>query len=152
METSAPSSTPFRLVVPDLLLAEVVNHARGDLPNECCGFLVGIRDGDIGRVSARIPLQNAAASPVLYDVEPRELFSVERLLRQRGWEVLAVYHSHPTSPAIPSRTDRERRYGESVVCVIVSMLGETPEVRGWWLTAESHREAAIEVAEGEAID
>ena len=42
-------------------------------------------------------------------------------MRVRGLEMLAVYHSHPTSRPVPSRTDLERHGMENVVCMIVSL-------------------------------
>ena len=57
-------------------------------------------------------------------------------MRGRDLQVLAVYHSHPTSEAVPSRTDLERNYSPEVVNLIVSLQTTEAVVRGWWLTAE----------------
>lgn len=136
---------PFRLIVPAGVYADLVAHALAEQPNECCGLLAGVVEGDEGRVVARYPLVNELASPTEYNAEPRGLFQAHRDMRDRGLEVLAIYHSHPTSPPVPSRKDRERNYSEDVVCLIVSLLGDRPDVRAWWLTAEEHREATFEV-------
>ena len=42
---------------------------------------------------------------------------------------------------MPSRKDRERSYGAEVVNYIISLKDGKPVVRGWWLTADAHREA-----------
>jgi proteasome lid subunit RPN8/RPN11 len=89
----------------------------------------------------RYPLVNALASPTRYESEPRSLFDAVRDMRRRGLDILAVYHSHPTSPPLPSRLDRELNYGPDVVHFIVSLSTEPPTVRGWWLTETDHREA-----------
>lgn len=134
-------STPFRLLLPAQLLDEVIAQARAELPNECCGLLAGRVEGGIGKVERRYPLVNACASPIEYESEPRSLFGAVKDMRLHGIEVLAVYHSHPTSPPVPSRTDRERNYSQEVVNVIVSLAGANPLVGAWWLTADTYREA-----------
>ncbi len=137
---------PFTtLTVPDFLLEEVVAHARADVPLECCGLLAGhVRDGT-GCVTARFAIENANRSPTDYLTDARGMFFAFRHMRERGLELLAIYHSHPTSAPIPSRRDIEHNtYGESAVHLIVGLAGTTPEVRGWWLMETGCREAEWE--------
>lgn len=136
---------PFtRLVVPDVLLEEVIAHARRELPNECCGLLAGTIDG---RVTTRFAITNDAASPTEYATNPRDLLDAFRAMRHAGTEPLAFYHSHPTSAAVPSATDVARNtYGESVVHVIVGLASGEPDVRAWWLTEEGYRPAEVTIA------
>ncbi|MBA3383660.1 MAG: M67 family metallopeptidase [Actinobacteria bacterium] len=77
----------------------LAEHARAEAPNEACGIVV-FKDG----VSQRyVPGRNRAASPYRFELEvdPETWF-----LEDEGYE-LAVFHSHPSSPARPSRTDVE---------------------------------------------
>jgi proteasome lid subunit RPN8/RPN11 len=85
--------------VPADIRRALSEHARSELPNEACG-LVLVRDGV---AHSYIPGRNAAASPYRFelDVAPETWF-----LEDEGYE-LAVFHSHPSSPARPSRTDVE---------------------------------------------
>lgn len=125
-----------RLMIPDGVLAGVIAHARSELPNECCGFLAGHREGETGRVAAAHPLVNELASPTAFLTEARSLFAAYRAMRASGTDVLAVYHSHPTSAPVPSPRDiAENTYGESVAWVIVGLSGKQPEVKAWRLTA-----------------
>jgi proteasome lid subunit RPN8/RPN11 len=146
-------STPFGLRLPRPLLDEAIAQARAELPNECCGLLAGKvvsgADGPVGRVIRRLPLVNEAASPVEFLSEPRSMFAAVREMDRLGLDVLAVYHSHPTSDPVPSRKDRERNYSEDVVNVIISLSAEPPRVRAWRLTAGDFREADWEVVEAE---
>src|SRR5262245_30635694 len=122
----------------------MIAQARAELPNECCGLLAGRMEGEDGRVEVCFPLVNAAASPVEYLSDPRSLFDADRAMRKLGIDLLAVYHSHPTSEPTPSRKDCECNFSEEVMNLIVSLKGE-PAVRAWWLTAEAFREADWEV-------
>ncbi len=129
-------------------------HAVAELPNECCGLLAGRLEAradaeglPLGRVLRRYPLANAAASPVEYVSDPQSMFDAIRDMRRLGLEILAVYHSHPTSDPVPSRTDLQRNYSPDVVNLIVSLKAGPPSVRGWWLTEEAYRESDWEVVE-----
>lgn len=142
-------STPFtRLEVPRAVYEAMLAQARAELPNECCGLLAGrIHDG-VGRVELHYPLVNAAADPRLFESDPGSMLSAHKDMRRRGIDVLSVYHSHPTSAPIPSRTDLERNYSPDVVNLIISLATGEPCVRGWWLTATDYREAMWDITDG----
>jgi proteasome lid subunit RPN8/RPN11 len=87
------------VVVPDALRRALEEHAEAEAPNEACG-LVALRDGVAERY---IPCVNVAASPYRFDLrvpDPELIYELE----EQGRE-LAVFHSHPTDSARPSRTD-----------------------------------------------
>ncbi len=138
-------TAPFRLIAPSSIQAEIILQARAELPNECCGMLAGtIENGAIGRVTRRLPLVNAAASPREFESEPRSMLSAEKARREEGLEFLAIYHSHPNSPPIPSNTDLQRNYSPDVVNLIISLQTDPPEIRSWWLAVDGYQEAALE--------
>lgn len=127
----------FVLQIPRRLYDAMVAQAVAELPNECCGLLAGCD----GRVTHRYPLTNALASPVRYESDPAALFAAFKDMRARGTELLAVYHSHPTTDPVPSRTDLERNfYGAEVVHIIISLKGGVPVVRAWRLEEASYSE------------
>jgi proteasome lid subunit RPN8/RPN11 len=101
----------------------------------------------VGRVLRRFPLVNAAASPTEFQSEPQGMFAAEKARRQEGLEFLAVYHSHPASAPIPSKTDLERNYSPDVINLIVALQTETPEIRGWWLGVEGYKPAEMELVD-----
>jgi [CysO sulfur-carrier protein]-S-L-cysteine hydrolase len=132
---------------------EMFAQALMELPNECCGLLGGtVEAAGLGRAIRRYPLTNAAASPVEYLSDGREMFEAARDMRRRGIDVIAVYHSHPTSDPMPSKTDRERNYSTEVVNLIISLKTGTPVMRGWWLTAEGETEADWKAIESQVGD
>jgi [CysO sulfur-carrier protein]-S-L-cysteine hydrolase len=137
------------LSIPRSVYEGMLWHALAECPLECCGLLAGVvREDDVGEVHLRYPLLNAAASPVEFESEPRSHFSADRDIRRQGLEVLAIYHSHPTSEPVPSRKDRERSWSADVVNLIVSLATTPPKVCAWWLTAETYREAEWAIQEG----
>jgi [CysO sulfur-carrier protein]-S-L-cysteine hydrolase len=87
------------VVVPAAVRQALKEHARAEAPNEACG-LVLLRDGVAERY---VPGRNLAASPYRFELEvgPETWF-----LEDEGYD-LAVFHSHLSAPARPSRTDVE---------------------------------------------
>jgi proteasome lid subunit RPN8/RPN11 len=87
------------VVVPDEIRRELEQHAEDEAPNEACG-LIAFRDGVAERYIRCI---NAAASPYRFDLSAPDPGLVVDL-EDEGYD-LAVFHSHPTESASPSRTD-----------------------------------------------
>ena len=131
----------FTLTIPDPLRDELIAHARAAAPLECCGLLAGTA---AGVATTRFPIGNDAASATEYETNARDLLAAFRAIRARELELLAIYHSHPTSAALPSSRDIERNtYGESVVHLIIGLDRPEADVRGWWLTETGYREAVL---------
>jgi [CysO sulfur-carrier protein]-S-L-cysteine hydrolase len=145
-------SIPFRLLIPRNHYDAMVAQAQTELPNECCGLLAGLvmetalpscssSRVKVGNVLQRYPLVNNAASPREYLANDRTLFEAYRDMRNRGLDLLAVYHSHPASDPVPSKTDLARNYFEQIVHLIISLTADEPVVRAWWLGQQDYREA-----------
>jgi [CysO sulfur-carrier protein]-S-L-cysteine hydrolase len=86
------------VVVPAALRLELEAHATAEEPNEACG-LIAFRDGVAERY---LPCVNVAASPYRFELKPQD--PMDFFLEDEGYE-LAVFHSHPTDSARPSKTD-----------------------------------------------
>lgn len=136
-------SMVFHLSVPAGFVKEMIEQAQLEQPFECCGLLAGTIDEKtrVGEVVRRYPLVNELASPVAYLSEPRSMFEAVRDMRREGLDVLAVYHSHPTSAPIPSKTDLAQNYSPDVVNLIISLADDPPTIRGWWLREDGYAEA-----------
>ena len=92
------------------------------------------------------PLVNTAASPIKYRSDGKDLFAAARDMRESGLELLAIYHSHPTSDPVPSATDlRENYYGAQIVNFIISLKGDEPVIRGWLLEEAAFSEVEWDV-------
>jgi len=116
--------------IASLVLEAIVAHARREAPNECCGLLVGA--GNV--VDRAVPTRNAARSRTKYLVDPSEQFALIRALRGTAHDIIGAYHSHPSSPAIPSPTDIASAWGADFLYVIVSLEYEArPDVRAFMI-------------------
>ena len=113
------------------LIDEMVAHAREDLPNECCG-MVGGRDGKATEV---VRVENSAASPLRYEMDPQGQYNALKSIEDKGDELLAIYHSHTKSAAYPSQTDVNQAVAwPDQIYLIVSLAdSERPEVKAYLL-------------------
>jgi proteasome lid subunit RPN8/RPN11 len=127
-------------------LEQIVDHARGAAPAECCGLLIGSPEAIVDAVRAR----NLSADPNRFLLDPRDHIAARRAARARGLAVVGFYHSHPHSPAYPSPTDiAEAAYPESVQ-MIVSLETGAPCIRLFRIAAGAVDSVGCEVSDDAA--
>jgi len=126
------------------LLDEIVEHARAEAPNECCG-MIAAQDGVAVAVHRA---RNAAASPLRYEMDGMEQFKIQTAIEDGGYELGAIYHSHTRSDPEPSQTDINLAFYPDALYVIVGVKGEEPDVRAWRIVDGAVSEAALEVQNG----
>lgn len=112
---------------------EMFAHAREANPTECCG-LVG---GSVEEAEARsvYRLRNVAREPLsAYEAAPEELFAAQKLMRERGENLLAIYHSHPRAEEpLPSAEDVRLAYYPSAFYLIIGLSGAQAALRAFRL-------------------
>jgi [CysO sulfur-carrier protein]-S-L-cysteine hydrolase len=118
---------------------ELVAHAREDAPNECCGYM-SLSDGRVAEVVRAV---NDRGSPYGYELDSKSLLAVNDL--DDDGHGVAIYHSHPRSPAEPSQTDINLAHYPHWIYVIVSLAGD-PEVRAWRINDGHVEEEPVNVS------
>jgi len=127
--------------ISQVLLDEIVEHARAEAPNECCG-MIATQDGVAVAVHRA---RNAAASPLRYEMDGMEQYKIQTEIEDRGYELGAIYHSHTRSDPEPSQTDINLAFYPEALYVIVGLAGEEPEVRAFAIRDGQVTEAELEV-------
>lgn len=117
-------------------------HVASLAPEEACGLAAGLN----GVVLEVYPITNLLHSPVRYRMEPQEQFKVLQEIDRLGWELLAIYHSHPEGPAFPSPTDIAEAYYPEAIYIIWSPDGGTWSGRGFKIDNHQLGQAVIEQA------
>ena len=105
----------------------MLSHCREGYPNESCGILAG-KDGAVEEIYR---LTNLEASPVSCMMDPAEQFKAMKAMRARGLSMVAIFHSHPSSPAYPSAKDVGLAFYDDAVYIIVSLADGEEVVRGF---------------------
>lgn len=125
---------------PRPLINQLLQQAQQAEGREICG-LVSARDGSPARC---YPIDNTAAQPHShFAMSPQQQIDAMRQMRNDGETLFAIYHSHPSTPPLPSITDlREASYPEALYIIISLATEGTLEMRGFRL-----REGEIEHVE-----
>jgi [CysO sulfur-carrier protein]-S-L-cysteine hydrolase len=127
--------------IPTGIYEELLAHANEDAPNECCG-LVGGNDG-VAKTVYRA--RNVEASPLRYNLDPKDQFRIMTEMEERGEELVAIYHSHTRSPAYPSQTDINLAAYPDTIYLIASLAeGEEP-LRGFHILDGKVSEAELTI-------
>lgn len=109
------------------VIESIFAQGLSEAPNEACGYLA---DND-GTAVKTIALTNADHSPEHFALDPKEQFAAVRQLRAEGLAILAVYHTHPQTPARPSAEDIRLARDPAILYVIASLLPNRQEVRAF---------------------
>jgi len=135
------------LTISPALAEELLAHARAEVPNEACGLLSG--DEASGRATAYHPARNAEQSPYVYTVHPDDLLRIVLRIDDDGEDLVAIFHSHTHTPAVPSSTDRRQaRYpGAFYLLASLSDPDATPAraLRAWRITDGESRDVPLHI-------
>jgi [CysO sulfur-carrier protein]-S-L-cysteine hydrolase len=128
--------------IPKAIYEQMLEHAREEAPNECCG-LIGGTDGE-ARTLYRA--KNSEASPLRYNLDPQDQFRIMSEMDDKGEELAAIYHSHTASPAYPSQTDINLAAYPDAIYLIVSLADGEEPLRGFHIRDGEVSEAELEIA------
>lgn len=126
----------------------IVDYSLKGKPLEVCGIIAGTKEEDSYKVAKVYLMRNTAASSEEYLMEPEEQFEVFKDVRENDIELVAIFHSHPHSPARPSRKDIDMAHYSDAVYVIVSLENlQAIDFKGFIINDGSYREVNIVVEE-----
>ena len=137
-----PFYSKIRISLAKVHVDQITAHARESAPQECCGLIGGAN----GVVRSVYRARNVASDPlVTYEAAPEDLFSAQRKMRERGEELIAIYHSHPrSSDPQPSATDVRLAYYPSAVYFIVGLRNNEPCLRAFRISESEGRWEHVE--------
>ena len=102
------------------ILEMIYEQAEEEAPLEACGYFAGKE----GVITSHYKMTNVDRSETHFSLDPKEQFQVAKSVRANGSDLIAVYHSHPASPARPSEEDIRLAHDSSIIYVIVSLENE----------------------------
>ncbi|OGW81975.1 MAG: hypothetical protein A3G33_04300 [Omnitrophica bacterium RIFCSPLOWO2_12_FULL_44_17] len=129
------------------IIEQLIAHAKKEAPLEACGYLAG-RDHVI---TVSYELTNQDQSSEHFSFDPKEQFSAVKDARQKGFEIYAVYHSHPASPARPSAEDIKLAYDPDILYFIVSLASGREDVRAFEIKNKQVESVNLEVIHHEGV-
>jgi proteasome lid subunit RPN8/RPN11 len=130
------------ITIPHAIHDDMISHAKEGFPLEVCGIL----GGEGQTVSAIYRMTNTDASNEHFMMEPKEQFAVVKDLRAKGLTMLAVYHSHPETPARPSEEDIRLALTPDISYLIISLADQAnPVVKSYKINPGNVQLEPIEV-------
>jgi len=132
-----------RLVIPAAIATDMLAHVAAEMPNEACGLVAG--DATQARATRFHPARNAAESPYVYEVHPEDLVRLVHRIEADGLDLVAIFHSHPRTDAVPSPTDlRDAEY--PVVYIVAGVAAGVRALRAWRIRDGLAREVMLEIS------
>jgi desampylase len=118
----------------------IVGHVARAGREECCGLLVGRREGADTHVLQVHPADNVweGDRTCRYMIDPRTHLRVQKESRLTGLEIVGFYHSHPNGSPTPSAFDLELAWPDHAFLIVAT--GETrTELKAWRLAEDGSR-------------
>jgi len=131
---------PKEIALPRQLVNKLLHLAQISDQNEVCGF--------VGKNSAEqyscYPVENIDESPsIRFLMAPEGQIHSMKSMREKEEEIFAIYHSHPTAPAVPSAMDMQQaNYPEAYYLIISLNTAGVLEMRCFKLL---HDENVVEI-------
>jgi proteasome lid subunit RPN8/RPN11 len=133
------------LHLPLELRARIAAYAVAGYPRETCGLLVGHTAGQATLIEDLVQARNLNRERARdrYELAPEDLLAADGAARERGMEIVGVWHSHPDHPAVPSSTDREGAWEGWSYLIAAVEGGGLRDLRSWQLRGDLFVEEAM---------
>lgn len=123
----------------DVMLVDV--EAR--FPEEACGLVAG----KLGYSEWVRPIINILSSTSQFRFDPHQQLEAMLLIEEQDLEMMAIYHSHPGGPSMPSILDIEQSAYPETIHLIWYPVGEIWNCRGYLIDAGKFEEVILHIFE-----
>lgn len=107
-----------QIQLPRKLASKLLHLAQQSPTQEICG-LISLKNGTL---QTCYPITNVATKPQnRFLLDEKEQIHALKTMREKGEELFAIYHSHPTAAAYPSTLDLEMANYENALYFIISL-------------------------------
>jgi proteasome lid subunit RPN8/RPN11 len=113
--------------------AQMETDVATKAPEEACGFVVG----EMYQSRVIIPVTNILHDVYRFRMDPEEQLRAFLLVEEKGWEILAVYHSHPHGICSPSATDYDELTFPGIIYLIWYQDASKWHCRGYIMQAQA---------------
>ena len=117
------------IAIPRKIVQNLLHHAQQTPEQEVCGLISS--QNNIPQRS--YPIKNTATNPEsFFNLDARQQIQTMANMRDNNEQLFAIYHSHPSAPAIPSSTDVEQASYPDALYIIISLNTKgVLELRGY---------------------
>lgn len=124
-----------KITLPRTIVNTILKLAQSRTEKEICGLISKKPDGEM----KLYPIDNIASDPErFFEMDPAETISSMKHMRKENAELFAIFHSHPHSPAFPSKTDIEQAgYPDALYLIISLNTKGVLELKGYKIQQDS---------------
>lgn len=113
------------------LYDELIDYATKHLPEEACGLIAGIEDGDVRVITKIYYLENVDHAIDHFTLDPKDQMNAIKDMRTLGIKPLGNWHSHPESPSRPSEEDIRLSFDSKASYMILSLMADNPVLNSY---------------------
>ena len=131
--------------LPRWLVTEIMHVSQCSPDKEVCGLL-GEKNG---AAVSHYKIENVADTPEnRFQLNEQEHIAATKKMRERGENLFAIYHSHPSAPATPSDRDyREIGYPDALYLIVSLNTKGVLEIAGWRVAGDGFKEVELDMVE-----
>jgi proteasome lid subunit RPN8/RPN11 len=132
---------PAEIKIPRKLANQLLHLAQQSPNLEVCGLI----SSKAGLAQHCYPINNVAENPAQHFLlDTSQQISAMSKMRENKQELFAIYHSHPTAPAVPSSEDLALVAYPATLYLIISLNTKgILEMRGFKINKESAQEIPL---------
>jgi [CysO sulfur-carrier protein]-S-L-cysteine hydrolase len=112
-------------------------------PEEACGLLLGQNV----RILEVVAATNTYHSPVRFQIDAQEQLNAFLRMEEMGWELCAIYHSHPAGPPHPSATDIAETFYPEAISIIWWRQDEVWQAGGFRIFQNTFQPAPLKISD-----
>lgn len=132
-----------QVIIPRQMANQILFQAQSNEEVEICG-LIG---GSNGALTSLYSITNIAGDPAhIFEMDPAKQIDAMRQMRDSNEELVAIYHSHPSSPAEPSQIDiKQAAYPDALYLIVSLNTKGVLELRGFNIVDNSVAEVELTI-------
>ena len=130
-----------QILIPRKIPNQLLHFAQISPETEVCGLIGSQNDHPVNCY----PIANTSSTPEnRFEMDSRQHIATMAKMRDHNEDLFAIYHSHPTAPAVPSKTDLERAtYPEALYLIISLNTKGILEMRGFRIYRQTVQEVYL---------
>lgn len=127
--------------IPRKIIQNLLHHAQQTPEQEACGLI----SSQASTPYRCYPIKNTADHPErFFNLDAQQQVQAMAEMRNNNERLFAIYHSHPTEPAIPSSTDiQQASYPDALYIIITLKTKGVLELRGYRLVNAQFIEVSL---------
>ncbi|WP_194842003.1 Mov34/MPN/PAD-1 family protein [Gracilibacillus salitolerans] len=127
--------------LPNDIYEKMIAEGENNLPDEACGLLAGYHH----QVRSFWPLQNQLKSSTRFFVPKEMVTTAVKSIQNRKEQVLAIFHTHPSTKPVPSQFDLIHHPNEEVDMVIISYKYQIPQIKWYQIKNKTYKACTINI-------